>query len=142
MFESLFMMTPLAMSDDVVSVTNKRTVLIVDDEILIRWSLGERLKQSGYAVIEAANGADAIAALKLGGVDAILLDIKLPDANGLRLLGRFKAMAPAVPVIMITAHGTDEMAADASSRGAYAFVHKPFDVEEIAAVVDKALAAG
>lgn len=142
MFETLFMMTPLAMSDDVVVVKNKRTVLIVDDEILIRWSLGERLKQSGYGVVEAANGADATAAVKEGKIDAVLLDIKLPDANGLRLLARFKAMAPKVPVIMITAHGTDEMAADASARGAFALVHKPFDVEEVAAVVDKALASG
>ena len=142
MFESLILMTPLAMSDDVVQAKTARTVLIVDDEILIRWSIGERLKQSGYGVIEAANGADAMAALKAGGVHAVLLDIKLPDANGLRLLSRIKALAPAAPVLMITAHGTEEMAADAAAHGAYAFVHKPFDVEEIAALVDKALTSG
>ncbi len=139
MFETLILMTPLAMTDDVAPGTKQHTVLIVDDEVLIRWSLSERLKLSGYGVVEAATGAEAWSALDAGGVDAVLLDIKLPDADGMTLLDRIKVKHPALPVLMITAHGTDDMAADALRRGACDFVHKPFDVEEIAALVDKAL---
>ncbi len=142
MFQTLILMTPLAMTDDAATGANQRTVLVVDDEVLIRWSLSERLKLSGYDVVEAATGAEAMAAVSAGVIDAILLDIKLPDADGLSLLGRFKTDLPEVPVVMITAHGTDEMAAVAKRRGAWGFVHKPFDVEEIATLVDKALAPG
>jgi DNA-binding NtrC family response regulator len=58
------------------------------------------------------------------------------------MLAEFKVAMPEMPVVMITAHGTEEMAAEAVRRGAWAFIHKPFDVEEIAALVDKALAPG
>jgi len=116
-----------------------RSVLVVDDEFLIRWSLRERLSQAGLNVAEAATGAEAIDRFAAA-VEVVLLDVRLPDADGLDLLRRFKALRSDVTVVMITAHGTDDMADEARALGAYAFVHKPFDVEQVAALVARALA--
>lgn len=142
MLESLVLMTPVPLLSDVETRPADRVVLVVDDEILIRWSLGERLRQAGYAVVEAATGQEAMQALARGQVDAVVLDIRLPDADGMDLLGQIKARSCQLPVVMISAHGTREISQRAQTLGAYAFLHKPFNVEEIAAIVDKALTAG
>ena len=109
-------------------------VLVVDDEYLIRWSVGERLRQEGILVIEAGTGAEARRQLS-SDVSVVVLDIKLPDADGLDLLAEFTASHPGVAVIMITAHGTEEMAEVAIGLGASGFLRKPFDVEELLAQV-------
>ncbi len=109
-------------------------VLVVDDEYLIRWSVGERLRQEGIVVMEAGTGAEA--RRQLGpDVSVVVLDVKLPDADGLDLLAEFTASHPDVAVIMITAHGTEEMADVAIGLGASGFLRKPFDVEELLAEV-------
>ncbi len=116
-----------------------RSVLVVDDEFLIRWSLRERLVQAGLLVTEAGSGAEALDRF-CPAIEVILLDVRLPDADGLDLLRRFKRLRPSVAVVMITAHATDDMADEALETGAYAFIHKPFDVEQVAALVSRALA--
>ena len=68
------------------AVDSRRTILVVDDERLIRWSLNERLTRDGFRVVEAADGATAEEALSHGDVDLVLLDVKLPDTDGLTLL--------------------------------------------------------
>jgi DNA-binding NtrC family response regulator len=116
------------------------TVLVVDDEALIRWSLGEMLGERGYAVTEAVDGRTAIAAIENTAepFDVVLLDYRLPDSADLRLLEKVRRLAPASQVIMITAHNSPELAQGAATLGAFRVISKPFEVESLAALVDEA----
>ncbi len=124
-----------------IAAAASKVLLVVDDEFLIRWSLRTRLAASGYRVLEAATLAEARAALARG-VDLVLLDVLLPDGNGLDLLEELQHDPAHPPVIMISAHATAEVAARAKAQGAFEFVHKPFDLEAIAALVDRAASLG
>jgi two-component system, NtrC family, response regulator AtoC len=114
------------------------TILVVDDEQLIRWSLTDRLKTEGYNVIEAVTAADALA--KSGdGVDLVLLDYRLPDDDGLSVLKKIKERTPDTLVILLTAHSSIDMAVEAMKQGAYHYLNKPFNLDEIGLLVEKAL---
>ncbi len=113
-------------------------LLIVDDEELIRWSLRERLESCGYQITEAGTGAQTIEACK-DGVDLVLLDYRLPDADGLQLLAQIKAIDPDILVILMTGHSSVETAVEAMKQGAYHYVNKPFNLDEIEILVSKAL---
>jgi two-component system response regulator AtoC len=114
------------------------TVLIVDDEELIRWSLRERLKADGYDIVEAGTGKEALEQFK-GGVDLVLLDYRLPDTDGLSLLRDFKKLDPDGLVILLTSFVSVETAVDAMKLGAFHFANKPFNVDDVAALVARAL---
>jgi two-component system response regulator AtoC len=116
------------------------TVLIVDDEALIRWTLAEMLGDRGYTVTEAGDGRAALAAIAKAPepFDVVLLDYRLPDSDDLRLLENIRALAPTSQVIMITAHNSPELAYGAEALGAYRVVSKPFEVESLAALVKQA----
>lgn len=120
------------------------TVLVVDDEALIRWSLGEMLGERGYAVTEAADGRMALAAIEKAAepFDVVLLDYRLPDSADLRLLEKVRRIAPHSQVIMITAHNSPELAQGAAALGAFRVISKPFEVESLAALVGQARLAG
>ena len=114
------------------------SVLVVDDEQLIRWSLHERLSDEGYDVVEAATAKEALA--RFGpDVDLVLLDFRLPDSDGLRVLKQLKAAEPDTPVIMLTAVSSVETAVEAMKQGAYHYANKPFNLDELAILVEKAL---
>jgi two-component system response regulator AtoC len=113
-------------------------ILIVDDEQLIRWSLSTRLSSEGYRIVEAETAAQAVDRAR-DGIDLILLDYRLPDADGLEVLKRVKQTSPDTLVIMLTAHSSIETAVEAMKHGAYHFASKPFDVDEVALLVEKAL---
>ncbi len=114
------------------------TVLVVDDEPLIRWSLVNRLKEEGYRTLEAGTAGDAVA-LHRDGVDLVLLDFALPDANGLTALKQIKETDPDTLVIMLTANTDVGTAVEAMKGGAFHYANKPFDLDEIALLVEKAL---
>ena len=118
-------------------------VLVVDDELLIRWALREALEAKGYAVTEAADAASARRALvgHSQPPDAAVLDYRLPDSNDLGLLAAFRQLAPAMPVIMMTAYGTADMIKGALDLGAFRIVNKPFEVQQVVDLVAAALAS-
>jgi two-component system, NtrC family, response regulator AtoC len=116
----------------------KATVLVVDDEALIRWSLGERLKAEGYEVLEADTGHAAMEKLPEG-VDLVLLDFRLPDTDGVTVLRKIKEFDQDILVILLTAYASVETAVEAMKLGAYHFANKPFNLDEIAATVERAL---
>jgi len=115
------------------------TVLVIDDEPLIRWSLGEAIREAGYAVEVAATGADAQAALAtLAGRRplVIVLDLRLPDVVDLSLLRALRSERPDAPVLVLSAWASSEAAAMAAMQaGAAGVLKKPFDVGSVVAAV-------
>jgi DNA-binding NtrC family response regulator len=116
-----------------------RTVLVVDDETLIRWSLAERLRADGHHVLEAGTAAEALAQAADPGVDLVLLDYKLPDEDGVTVLKRLREIDPDVLVIMLTAHKAVEVVVEAMKAGAFDYATKPFDLDDVALRVSRAL---
>jgi two-component system, NtrC family, response regulator AtoC len=113
-------------------------ILVVDDEELIRWSLVERMRAEGHDVIEAGTGAEAIEHAR-DGVDLVLLDYKLPDVDGVTVLRRIKELDPDALVILLTAYASVETAVEAMKEGAFHFANKPFDLDDVAFLVARAL---
>jgi DNA-binding NtrC family response regulator len=116
----------------------RATILVVDDEALIRWSLRERLTAEGYEVIEADTGAAALEKLPEG-VDLVLLDYRLPDTDGVSILKKVKEFDQDILVILLTAYASVETAVAAMKLGAYHFAHKPFNLDDVSATVARAL---
>jgi DNA-binding NtrC family response regulator len=116
------------------------SVLVVDDERLIRWSLSEGLSEAGYAVLLAGNAAEARAALAELGQQplVVVLDLRLPDSVDLGLLEEIRRRHPGAPVVMMSAHGTSEDVQRAAELGACRFVDKPFDVTEVVRLIGEA----
>jgi two-component system, NtrC family, response regulator AtoC len=114
-------------------------VLIVEDEQLIRWSLRQKFEERGYQVVEAENGQSALEAFDDGLFDLIMLDYKLPDITGLDVLHGLRKLDQDAVVIMMTAYSTIETAVEAIKLGAFNYIAKPFQIEELLVTVDKAL---
>lgn len=115
-------------------------VLVVDDEALVRWSVAETLAAQGYEVTEAGDAASAIRTFSAPVVtDVVLLDLRLPDSDDLRVLSMMRRLSPATPVILMTAYGSPEILAEARRIGAFSVVNKPFDMRDLGPLVERAL---
>ena len=115
------------------------TLLIVDDERSLRFSIGEWARDSGWRALEAASGSEAFDRLREQRADVVLLDLKLGDEDGLKVLQKLRQDDPGRPVIMLTGHGTVEHAVRATRLGAYDFMMKPPSLEHLGVVVQRAI---
>ena len=114
-------------------------ILVVDDEPGIREFLQIMLEREGYEVSSAVNGTDAISRFKKKKYDVVIADIRMPKVSGLEVLSSVKEISPETNVIMITAHASFESAVEAMNAGAYDYITKPFNVDEIKVTVSNAL---
>jgi DNA-binding NtrC family response regulator len=117
----------------------KKQILVVDDETNLRRVLSAQLVRDGYDVHEAGDGADAISLLKEHHIDLVITDLKMPNVDGMELLRNALRDDPSRPVIMLTAFATIENAVEALKTGAFDFLTKPFDQNEVRQIVRKAL---
>jgi DNA-binding NtrC family response regulator len=108
-------------------------VLVVDDEGLLRWSLAEMLAEAGYQVVEAQNGREARTAIadEEHPIDVMLVDLKLPDVDGLQLVREARRRCLTCPILIMTAYGSAETLDSALGAGAHGVVAKPFDLDDM-----------
>ncbi|HEX8790003.1 MAG TPA: sigma-54 dependent transcriptional regulator [Polyangiaceae bacterium] len=117
----------------------RKQVLIVDDEPNLRKILSAQLSRDGYDVMTANDGEEGLSALKDHHIDLVITDLKMPKVDGMTLLKKALEEDPELPVVLITAHGTIDTAVEALKSGAFDFVTKPFDKDEVRQIVAKAL---
>ncbi len=120
-------------------MANKESILVVDDEASMREFLEVLLSKQGYKVSDAKNGSQALKMIQKNNYDLILTDIRLGDITGLEVLREAKKKNPDIVVIMISAYSTTEIAVEAMNEGAYDFVPKPFDNNELKQTIQRAL---
>jgi two-component system, NtrC family, nitrogen regulation response regulator GlnG len=116
-------------------------ILVADDEDSLRWVLEKSLKQAGYDVTAVKDGEAAIRAWGAEPFDLVFLDIRMPGVDGLTVLARIRERNPDALLIVMTAHGTMDTAIQAMQRGAYDYLAKPFDLDEVVLLAERALAA-
>jgi DNA-binding NtrC family response regulator len=117
----------------------KETILVVDDERLVRWALQQKLEQWGYHVSLAEDGATALGRIQLDNPDLITLDVRLPDMTGIEVLSELRNRNIQIPVIVITAFGVVDDAVRSLKLGAYDFIEKPINFEKLENAVRNAL---
>lgn len=117
------------------------TIMVVDDAAFMRMKASKLLTDNGHSVVEAGNGAEAVEQYRKAKPDAVLLDITMPDMDGLAALKALREIDPDARVAMVTAMGQQQIVMEAIKAGAKDFVVKPFDATRIMAAVDKLLAA-
>lgn len=114
-------------------------ILVVDDEMAMCLGLGEILNSAGYEVYTTTSGKDALEKIKTETYDAVLTDLKMPDVDGMEVLEKVKKISPETAVIVLTAYATVVSAVEAIKKGAYDYISKPFKIDEVRNVVNKAL---
>src|SRR5881394_67934 len=117
----------------------KSRVLVIDDEAAIRDSLKMTLEYEGYEFVGAATGQEGLAIAEREGPDLVLLDVKMPGMDGLEVLERLRNMNDALPVVVISGHGTISTAVEATKKGAFDFIEKPFASERVLVSLRNAL---
>ena len=118
-------------------------VLVVEDELLIRWAIAETLSDAGHVVIEAADAAGAVRALtnSVEAIDVVALDYRLPDSRDLALLAAIRRLSPRSAVILMTAFGSPTLAQGALDLGASQVIYKPFDLHDLESRLLEAVAS-
>jgi two-component system, NtrC family, response regulator AtoC len=113
------------------------TVLLVDDEPGVLFTLQELMTERGHRAVIARSGAEALT--KLDEADAVVTDLAMPGMTGLELIAQIAQRDPSLPVILLTAHGSERVAVAAMKQGAYDYIAKPFDIDEVGVVIERAL---
>ena len=116
-----------------------RSILLVDDDAGMVETLGDILNVRGYAVTTAESGEAAIASLNNRHFDLVLMDIKMPGVDGVSALHVVRRLAPATPVVMMTAFTRDELVAEARMAGAVEILPKPLDLDHVLTLVDRTI---
>lgn len=116
-----------------------KRILVVDDERNIQAILKEVLSEEGYEVATTGTGEGCLGALKKESFDGIVLDVKLPDTDGISLIEKIKELASECEIVVISGHATIEMAVEAIKKGAYDFIKKPLSLEKVRIVLSHAL---
>ena len=114
-----------------------RKILVVDDEDVIREVLGGFLDLLGFEIENARDGAAGLAALEKSEYRAAIADVRMPKLDGLGFLRKSRRLRPNLPVVIITAHGSEEIQKEAMEAGAFAYLQKPFRYHEIKAVLNR-----
>jgi DNA-binding NtrC family response regulator len=114
-------------------------VLVIDDDASLRFTLEAVLSDAGLSVDVATGGAAGIAAFEARGADVVLTDLAMPEVDGMQVLTRIRAQDPSVPVLMLTAHGSERVAVAAMKAGAYDYMPKPFDPDELVLAVKRGI---
>ena len=115
-------------------------LLVADDEESVRFFVRRGLQRRGYEVVAVDSGARAIAAFDQRPFDLVVVDLKMPGTDGMQVLEHVRAADPDVAVVMMTGHGTIQTAVEAMRKGAFDFVQKPFEMDELGLSVERALA--
>ena len=115
-----------------------RRILLVDDEQEYVLILAKRLAKRGYQVTKTFSGSEAIRALRHADYDVAVLDLKMEDMDGLEVLKIFKKMAPEMAVIMLTGHGSDKAAMEGIEYGAYDYLTKPCELDDLVRKIEQA----
>lgn len=115
------------------------TILVVDDAEFLRMRISKMLVGNGHTIVEADNGQNAVSMFKSARPEVVLMDITMPEMDGLSALKEIKALDPRAKVVMLTALGQDTVVLEAIRTGATDFVVKPFDPNRVLAAVNKAL---
>ena len=115
------------------------SILVIDDDRDMRQVLRDFLVRSGYGVIEAATGDEALRLIEVAPVDVVILDKEMPGLNGFEVLAALRRRHPETPVIFITAFGGPEVAEESRRRGAWRYVEKPFRVTEVVETIQAVL---
>jgi two-component system response regulator AtoC len=114
-------------------------VLVIDDDASLRFTLEAVLSDAGLVVETCESGAIGLAAFEARGADVVLTDLAMPEMDGMQVLERMRAADPSVPVLMLTAHGSERVAVAAMKAGAFDYIPKPFDPDELALAVHRAI---
>lgn len=114
----------------------KLNVLVVDDQPGVRQLLGIIIKEAGYQVRDAQNGKEAVDIVKMWKPDLVIMDIKMPVMDGVKALEKIKLLSPDLPVVMMTAYGSEEVLEDLQKKGAAMCLTKPFDIDFIKDLLD------
>src|SRR3990172_4115968 len=118
---------------------SRETILVVDDEESIRKSLVDIFTDEGYEVLTAGSGADGVEMLRKYQPALAIIDVVLPGSDGIEILQQFKEFRPAMPVIMISGHGTVDITVKAMKAGAADFIEKPLTLDRLSLAVQTAL---
>ena len=127
------------MPDLEVFLIQSQKILIADDEFLIRWSLTQALTQEGYDVVAVEDGQKAIEAFKSQFFDFIITDLVMPEMDGWEVLKTACETLPCPRVIIMTAHGTEDTGRMAKEKGAWAYVEKPYIIDNIKSILQSFL---
>ncbi len=118
---------------------SRGSILVADDEESIRWVLAKALEEEGHTVVQASGGHEALKRLSEGKVDLAFVDLRMPDLDGLTVLTNTREAGITTPIIIVTAQNTMDNAIEAMKRGAYDYITKPFNIDEVRAVAARAL---